>query len=475
MTKTMADAEKKLALHGGTKVRGGAWPARRLFGEEEKRAVMVLFDKAIASGEAFGYEGEEEQGYCREFVQWMNGETSEGKGEEKNKPTPSPYPLPQRGRGINEGVSGGGSGGDTPAACGGLYKSTSGGFADGVNSGTTAVWVALRALELEPGTEVIVPGVTDPGGVMPVALNHCIPVPADVAPGTYNVGAEQIEARITSRTSAIVVAHIMGYPCDMGPIVELAKRKGLPLVEDCAQSHGARYQGKMVGRFGTIAAFSTMFGKHHATGGQGGVVYVPTEEMYWKVRRFADRGKPFGLAEQAGNVVAGLNCNMDELHAAIGRVQLKKLPGLLAARRKTAAALARGCQERLQAIRVVEPPAGGESSYWCPFLRVDLARVRVDKNTIVAALAAEGLPAESSYFNVPTQLPWSVQRRVFGQSGLPWTSSLYKGDPKQVYDVPNVRATDAQVFRILFHERCGDQEVADVLAALEKVEAAWVK
>lgn len=422
MSTQVERAEGRLAIRGGAKVRSAAWPARRLFGQEEKRAAMEVFDKSIASGEAFGYEGEEEQGYCREFAAFMGG-----------------------------------------------------GFADGVNSGTTAVWVALRAMELEPGTEVIVPGVTDPGGMMPVALNHCVPVPADVAPGSFCVGAEQIEERITSRTSAILVAHILGYPCEMGAIVALAKRRGLALIEDCAQAHGAKYGGKMVGTLGDIGAFSTMFGKHHATGGQGGVVYVPTQEMYWKVRRYADRGKPFGMAEPTGNVVAGLNCNMDELHAAIGRAQLRKLPGMLRRRRELAEAVGKGCRERLQAVRMLEPVAGGEGSYWCPLFVLALERLRVDKNTFLDALTAEGIAVEKSYGAAPSTFPWFVQRKVFGTSGLPWTSPLYKGDPEQTYDLPNARAADAQLFRVLFHEGCTQQEVADTLEGLAKVEAAFLK
>jgi dTDP-4-amino-4,6-dideoxygalactose transaminase len=350
-----------------------------------------------------------------------------------------------------------------------------------------AVWVALRALEVEPFTEVIVPAVTDPGAVMPVVLNNCIPVPADCAPapgsspgssnatGSYNVGPAEVEARITPRTSAIIAAHISGLPCDMDGIVAVARKHKLPVIEDCAQAHGATYKGRPVGTFGDLATFSTMFGKHHATGGQGGVVYVPTEEMYWRVRRHADRGKPFNLPGATGNVVAALNCNMDELHAAIGRAQLKKLPGVLAARRRVAGAIAQGCRKSLQAVRVMEALPGCEGAYWFLFLRVDLGRLKADKGKFVDALVAEGLPFEKTYYCVPCQHPWAKERKVFGTSGYPWTSPLYKGDPNRPYDLPNIKTTDDCHVRLMIHENCGPPEVADALGALAKVEAAYLK
>lgn len=150
---------KKLALHGGTKVRVAPWPERGLIGQEEKAAVDALFDESIRTGQAFGYNGPQEELYCGEFAQWLGG-----------------------------------------------------GYADAVNSGTTAVHVALRSLDLEPFSEVIVSPITDPGGMMPIPLMNCIPMVADAAPGCYNTGAAQVEELIGPRTSAILVAHIGGEP-----------------------------------------------------------------------------------------------------------------------------------------------------------------------------------------------------------------------------------------------------------------------
>lgn len=411
-----------LAIDGGPKVRTDAWPSRRLFGEKEKWAVTALFDRCIETGEAFGYNGPEEEAFCREFAEALGG-----------------------------------------------------GFADGVNSGTNAVYVALRSLEIEPYTEVIVPPITDPGGVMPVPLMNCIPVPADSAPGSYNTDAERIKARLTERTSVIIVAHIAGIPADMDPILELARERSIPVVEDCAQAHGATYKGRRVGTFGDVAAFSTMFGKHLATGGQGGVVFTRREEVYWKIRQMADRGKPFGLEGASDNVVAALNCNMDELNATIGRVQLHKLTDIIARRRRLALAIEEGCRQRLATIRLIGDPPHGESSYWFLFFQFEPERLGVDKARFVQALAAEGLPVGASYLHCPPHWPWFRQRSVHGKTNLPWSSMQYKGDAEQSYPMPNVEATDARHFRMGFHESWTDREITDTLSALEKVEQVYLQ
>ncbi|MBN1555532.1 MAG: DegT/DnrJ/EryC1/StrS family aminotransferase [Phycisphaerae bacterium] len=401
----------KLAMDGGSPVRTDPFPPRKLFGREEREAVTALFDRAETEGHTvLGYNGPEEEAYCREFAEFLGG-----------------------------------------------------GFADGVNSGTNAVYVALRAMEVEPLSEVIVPAITDPGGAMPVALCNCLPVPSDGAPGSYNIGAEQIAQRITDKTRAILVAHIAGIPADMDPILELAKKKNLLVIEDCAQAHGAKYKGKFVGTLGDAAAFSTMFGKHHATGGQGGVVFTKNERMYWRIRRYADRGKPFGLENAGGNVVPSLNCNMDELHAAIGRVQLRKLPGIIQRRRRLAKQLIDGCK-MLQTMRILEEPADMEAVYWFLLLQLDRPRLNVDVETLTRALQAEGIAATAGYFHVPMWAPWVKHPHAFAPGLHPreWT-------------LPNIRATDADFIKLPLHEDFTRREVDDILTALKKLESAYRK
>jgi len=418
------EGEIRLAINGGEKVRTAPWPKRHLFGEEEKTAVAALFDKAISTGDEFNYDGEEEQAYCKEFA-----------------------------------------------------ESHGGGYADAVNSGTSAVYVSLRSLEIEAFSEVIVPPITDPGGIMPVPLINCIPVVADSAPDTFNMGPDQIEARITDRTGAIIVAHIAGLPVDMDPVMEIARARRIPVIEDCAQAHGAQYKGRYVGTIGDVGAFSTMSGKHHATGAQGGVVFTKSENLYWRSRRYSDRGKPFGLQNRhtpACNVVCALNMNSNDLATCIGRVQLRKLPDIVMRRRRMALKLADACKA-LKSVSLDTGLPDTEGAFWFLIFKLDPRKLTLDKEGFVAALEAEGLPVWANYLNLFTLAPWYKNRAVFGKSGYPWESPLYKGNPDQEYPMSNVFTAHDSLFMMMWHENVTDQEVEDTITALRKVETAYLK
>jgi len=420
----MTEREKRLselAINGGPKVRTGSWPGRGLLGHEEKAAVDALFDAAIATGNAFGYNGPTEQAYCEEFAGFMGG-----------------------------------------------------GYVDAVNSGTSAVYAALRALDLEPFTEVIVSPITDCGGMMPIALLNCIPMVADAAPGCYNTGPEQIEELITPLTSAIVVAHIGGEPVDIEAIMTIAKKRNLKVVEDCAQAAGAKINGKLLGTFGHVAAFSTMFGKHFCTGGQGGLVFTRSEELYYKIRQASDRGKPFGLPGGSTNCMASLNLNLNDLQAAIGSSQLKKLSKIVQRRRWAVAKITEGFED-IKAVIVPPQISGAEPSYWFWRLEVNTDEITCDKTTFCRALIAEGMPVNPMYRAMPHHYDWFKHRRVFGTSGYPWTCPLYKGDPDREFPCPNaIEATDKQ-FNLSVHENWGDTQITETIEAFRKVGEAYLK
>jgi dTDP-4-amino-4,6-dideoxygalactose transaminase len=407
-----------LVKDGGKPLRTRPWPGRGHFGRAERAAVNALFDEAIRTGYAPGYNGPHEEAYCKAFARYMGG-----------------------------------------------------GFADAVNSGTTAVYVALRSLDLEPFTEVVVSALTDPGGLMPIPLLNCIPMVADVAPGSYNTGPDQIAPLITKRTSAILVAHIAGEPADMAGIMKLARRHRLPVVEDCSQAHGARLNGRLVGTFGEVAAFSTMFGKHHCTGGQGGVVFTRQEKLYWRSRQVSDRGKPFGLPPGSENCVASLNYNLSDLGGVIGLAQLRKLPGIVRRRRAVVAKLASLIQG-VRTVSIPRPLPGAEPSYWFLRMRFHPEAARCGKSEFFAALAAEGLPGAEDYtLHAPHRKDWFRNRRVFGTSGFPWTCPLYKGNPDRPFPCPNLDQVGATHFNISISEGWSDTDVRDAAAIIRKVDA----
>ena len=424
----------QLAIDGGQKAFDRPFPPRRLFGEEEKTAAIALFDWAIETGAAIGYNGPEEEAYGKQFADFLGG-----------------------------------------------------GFCDGVNSGTSAIFVALRALDIQPFTEVIVSPITDAGGVMPVALMNCIPVVPDTNLHSYNTGPQQIESRITEYTSAIIISHIAGIPADMDPIMEIARSKGIPVIEDCAQAHGSRYKGRRVGSIGDIAAFSTMSGKHHATGAQGGVVFTKDEDLIWRARRASDRGKPLGLEgvatsveghatnEPVTNLVASLNLNSNDLAAAVGIVQLNKLPRIIEDRRRIAKAIGGGVESQCKAIRLVSDPPDCETVFWFLVFNLDPDTIKVSKQRYAEALAAEGLPFSASYVRPMTEWSWFKNRAVFGQSRYPWAAADYKGDFDRPMQLPNFEAMDERLCRMDFHENLTDQVVADIVAAFEKVDCAYAK
>lgn len=408
-----AIVKKPPMVHGGPRVRRWPWPRRRHFDKRERDAVMNLMNREIRRGGAIVYGGPEEKQYCADFAKYLGG-----------------------------------------------------GFAKAVNSGTNAVYVALRALDLEPGSEVIVPPITDQGGCMPVAMMNCIPIPADSDPDTVNTSAEQIAKVITGRTKAILVAHITGHSLDMDPILELAAKHGIPVVEDCAQSHGALYKGRMVGTLGTISAFSTMFGKQHSTGAQGGVVFTRDTMLFARVRMISDRGKPAGVVCPTGNAVASLNFNQDEISMAIGRVQLRKLPGAIEARRAFVAAV----EEQLKGVdglSIVAPPKDSLGSYWFLLVRLDFSKLRCTALEFCHALDSEGIEGvQNGYPFFPSDHPWYRKAIVYGSSGFPW--SIVQQKP-ECFELPNAHAANSKMVRVDVHEQLGLNEARDLAAALKKL------
>jgi perosamine synthetase len=417
---TQEESQAQLAAHGGPRVREGPFPQRGHIGQEEKDAVDALFERSIATGAAPGYNGDEENAYCEEFAAFMGG-----------------------------------------------------GYVDAVSSGTAGIYVALKALDLEPFTEVIVGAVTDPGGLMPVPLQNLIPVIADTEPDSYNTGPAQVESLVSPLTSAILVAHIGGEPADIAGIVAVARKHDIPVIEDCSQAHAATLDGHLVGTFGDISVFSTMYGKHHSSGGQGGLVFTPDEALYHAVRRGSDRGKPFFLPPGSTNVVASLNLNLNDLAAAIGRVQLAKLPDIVRRRRAIVAEIAEGIAD-LRAVSVPAPIRGANPSYWFLRMRFHAEATACDKEIYCQALRAEGLSIAASYrAALPHTMEWFTRRRVFGSSGYPWASSDYAGDADRQFPCPNAHATLETHFNLDLNESWGPAEIADVVTIFTKVDRAY--
>ena len=206
-------------------------------------------------------------------------------------------------------------------------------YAVALTNGTVALDVALRALGIGPGDEVITSSRTFMASASCIVATGAVPIFADVDADSQNVTAETIAAVLTPRTKAVICVHLGGMPCDMDPIMALAAKHDLKVIEDCAQAHGARYRGRSVGSIGHIGAWSFCQDKIISTGGEGGMMVTDDEEIFKKCWAFKDHGKSYDAVYHREHAPGfrwlhesfGTNWRMTEIQSVIGRLQLQKL------------------------------------------------------------------------------------------------------------------------------------------------------
>ncbi len=268
-------------------------------------------------------------------------------------------------------------------------------------NGTLALELALRALGIGPGDEVIAPAKTFIATASCAVACGARPVVCDVDPESQNLSAETVRAAITPRTRAVVAVHLAGWPCDLGPLADLCRERGIALVEDCAQAHGAAYRGRPVGSFGVVSAFSFCQDKIMTTGGEGGMLVTNDRSLWLRAWAYKDHGKsweavferqhPPGFRWQHESF--GSNFRMTEMQAAIGRAQLLKLDAWVATRRRNAAALIAGLAG-VPGIRVPQPSAECFHSYYKLYAQIEPARLREgwDALRVIEAINGEGVP-----------------------------------------------------------------------------------
>lgn len=220
-------------------------------------------------------------------------------------------------------------------------------------NGTLALDVALKALGIGPGDEVVVTPRTFVASISCVVNAGAIPVFADVEPDSGNISARTIAAVLTPRTRAVICVHLAGWPCDMDPIMALAAEHGLKVVEDCAQAHGARYRGRSVGSIGHVGAWSFCQDKIMTTGGEGGMVTTNDKGWWSAMWSFKDHGKSYEAVYERQHPPGfrwlhesfGTNWRMLEMQAVIGRIQLRRMAEWTARRNANVAALAKVCSQ----------------------------------------------------------------------------------------------------------------------------------
>ena len=283
-------------------------------------------------------------------------------------------------------------------------------YAVGVDSGTSALELALRAFDIGPGDEVITAANSFIASALGISHAGAKPVLVDVDPFTYTLDVKALERAITRRTKAIIPVHLYGHPAHMGPIRQLADRHGLVVIEDACQAHGASYKGKRVGSLGHAAAFSFYPGKNLGAYGDGGMVVT-------KDRKIANRLemlRNYGQKEKYKHLFRGYNRRLDTMQAAILRVKLKYLEKWNAARRWSAKLY----QKHLEGSGVVVPgEAGGAESVWHLYV------IRTERrDALKEHLVIKGINA-SIHYPIPIHLQPAYQDLGYKRGDFPVTEA----------------------------------------------------
>ncbi len=291
-------------------------------------------------------------------------------------------------------------------------------YAYACNSGSAAVHVAVAAINPNPGDEIVTTSVTDMGALTPIVFQGAIPVFADVDPKTLNVTAETISKVLSEKTKAIIVTHLFGNPCEMKAIMELADSRGIPVIEDTAQSFLAEVDGKYVGTIGKIGAFSFQQGKQMTTG-EGGIVVTDDDEIARRMYLFINKAWGYGDANP-DHYFASLNYRMTELQAAVAYEQLKKLDHSVEQRQRMAALLDEKIAD-IDGIESYKPAANATMTYWKYCLRVDDTKIEDGSVGLAKALKVYDVASAPRYVVKPAyKCRVFTEQNTFGDSHYPF-------------------------------------------------------
>ncbi len=291
-------------------------------------------------------------------------------------------------------------------------------YAYACNSGSAAVHVAVAAVNPNPGDEIVTTSVTDMGALTPIVFQGAIPVFADVDPKTLNVTAKTIERVLSDKTRAIIVTHLFGNPCEMEEIMKLADSRGIPVIEDAAQSFLATCGGKTVGTIGKIGAFSFQQGKQMTTG-EGGIVVTDDDALARRMYLFINKAWGYG-DENPDHYFASLNYRMTELQAAIAYEQLKKLDYSVSQRQRMAQLLDEKIAD-IDGIESYKPAAGATMTYWKYCLRVDDEKIEDGAVGLAKALKTYDVASAPRYVVKPAyKCRVFIEQNTFGDSHYPF-------------------------------------------------------
>lgn len=369
----------KLAINGGIPVRRKPFPAYVTIGKEEKKAVAQVMDSTVLS----------------KFLGTWSPEFYGGPQVQKLESEWAKY------FGVKHAVT--------------------------VNSATSGLCAAVGAAGAGPGDEVVVSPYTMTASATCVLVFNAVPVFADIDPDTFCITADTIRRVLSPRTKAIVVVDLFGQPADMAPIMALARKHNLTVIEDAAQAPGAKYRGRYAGTITDIGVFSLNYHKTIHTG-EGGVVVTNRADLAERLQLIRNHAEVVLEGKGVLNLVdmVGFNLRMTEIEAAIAREQLKKLEKLMVPREEAGNYLT----ESLKGLPGIMPPAVGKGirhGYYVYAIRYDADVTHVPRSRFVDALRAEGIPVGAGYVRPIYLEPMYQQKIAYGRKGCPFKCPFYKG------------------------------------------------
>jgi dTDP-4-amino-4,6-dideoxygalactose transaminase len=338
-------------------------------------------------------------------------------------------------------------------------------YAVAVANGTVALDLALRGLGIgqDPTDEVIVTSRTFLASASSIVMAGARPVFADVERDSQNVSAATVAEKITSKTRAIIAVHLAGWPCEMDELMALAGQHGLYVIEDCAQAHGARYRGRSVGSIGHVGCWSFCQDKIMSTGGEGGMVTTSDPELWRRMWAFKDHGKSWEGVYQREHPPGfrwlhesfGTNWRITEMQAAIGRIQLARMPQWKAARQANAQRIWQAAAGR-KALRVPKPPSYSDHAAYKCYVFVEPRQLAAgwSRDRIMAEINAAGVPCFSGSCSEV------YRERAFEGTGLRPEKSL-----------PVARELGETSLMFLCHPTLTEQEIARTCTVIEAVMA----
>ena len=398
----------KLAIFGGKKIRSRPMPPRFAFGKSEEAEIRKMINFYKSKNEDPKYSGLWEEKFCNKFNKFMGG-----------------------------------------------------GYSDAVATGTGAIYIAMKSLEIPPNSDVIISPVTCSGAFSCITEQGHTPVLVDSKKNSYNTDLEQIKRRVTKNTRLIQLTHAAGEPVDIRPIINFAKKNKIHVLEDCSQAIGAKIYNQNVGTFGDVAAFSTMYRKNLAANSSSGIVYTNKgKRLYKKILAYSDRGKilwekKLDLRDPKFSLFPALNWNTDEFSCAIG---LSSLSRLKITNKKRNIFLSNFVKVLKETSKVCTPYNyhKGFSPFYFPIF-VNQKKLKINTDNFAKAIQAEGIGIGIRYGCLVSTWPWAKK---------------YLSD-----DFISKNALEARnnCFHLYLNENYTHKEINDIIKSILKVENYFLR